>query len=164
MSAANQPTNKLNRTEILRAVVNDAESMGIRDRKKLEQLTAQVIQRLEQQQTLPGMEHLIPKQLRQPKRQPTDAEIQYLLKEILASEPTVKEEKIITKRGLSETDSRLRKARLWGVQRYPREIDVFQRKTQVRRADHVSRHGYGGGPHRRRVPRGERHSDRYHLQ
>ncbi|GAI27318.1 unnamed protein product, partial [marine sediment metagenome] len=55
MSPANQSPNKplVNRTEILRVVVADAESIGIRDRNKIEQLTAQVIERLEQPQTLP---------------------------------------------------------------------------------------------------------------
>jgi len=36
----------LNRTEILKAVVADAESMGLRDRGKIEWLTSQVIERL----------------------------------------------------------------------------------------------------------------------
>ena len=93
MSTANQSEKKLNRTEILRAVVADAESIGIRDRSKIEQLTAQVIERLEQQQTLPGMEHLVPKPHRQQKRLPTDSEIQTMVREILAAreEPKQKE-------------------------------------------------------------------------
>ncbi len=76
----------LDRTEILRTVVADAESMGLRDRDKIEWLTGQVIERLERQQTLPGMEHLVPKPRRQPKRQPTDFEIQAMVREILAAE------------------------------------------------------------------------------
>ncbi|MDD4876149.1 MAG: vitamin B12-dependent ribonucleotide reductase [Dehalococcoidales bacterium] len=87
----NNQTKSLNRTEILKAVVTDAESMGIRDRKRIEQLTNQVITRLEQQQTLPGMEHLVAKN-RQQKRLPTDFEIQTMVKAILADEKTDKQE------------------------------------------------------------------------
>ena len=79
----------LNRTEILRAVVADAESMGIRDRNKIEQLTTQVIDRLEQQQPLPGMERLVPKH-RQQQRHPTQSEIHAKVKEILASEESTR--------------------------------------------------------------------------
>ena len=53
---------ELNRTEILRAVVADAESMGLRDKDKIEELTSRVIERLERPQTLPGMEDLVPNQ------------------------------------------------------------------------------------------------------
>jgi ribonucleoside-diphosphate reductase alpha chain len=88
----NNTKGSLNRTEILRAVVADAESMGIRDRNKIEQLTNQVIERLERQQTLPGMEHLVSESRRQ-KRLFTDSEIQTVVKEIMtAEEPTHPEE------------------------------------------------------------------------
>ncbi len=59
MSGNNQSQKRstdINRTDILRAVVADAESMGLRDRGKIEWLTSQVIERLERPQTLPGME------------------------------------------------------------------------------------------------------------
>ncbi|GAI30560.1 unnamed protein product [marine sediment metagenome] len=96
MSPANQSPNKplVNRTEILRVVVADAESIGIRDRNKIEQLTAQVIERLEQPQTLPGMEHLVPKPHRRQKRLPSDAEIQAMVKEILMAEKPAKREEV----------------------------------------------------------------------
>jgi ribonucleoside-diphosphate reductase alpha chain len=81
----NDGEGSLNRSEILRAVVADAESIGIRDRTKIEQLTGQVIERLERQRTLPGMEHLVSKYSRQ-KRQFTDSEIQAVLREIMAAE------------------------------------------------------------------------------
>jgi len=81
------------RTEILRAVVADAESVGIRDRNKIEQLTTQVIERLEGQQTLPGMEHLVPKH-RQQKRDPTESAIHAMVKEILAGEEPARLEEI----------------------------------------------------------------------
>ena len=103
MNPANQSSNKLlvNRTEILKAVVADAESMGIRDRNKIEQLTAQVIERLEQQlpqpqqpQPLPGMEGLVPKPQRQSRRMPTEAEIDAMVKEILMAEEPAKREEV----------------------------------------------------------------------
>jgi len=83
----------LNRTEILRAVVADAESVGIRDRNKIEQLTSQVIERLERQRTLPGMEHLVPKYRRQ-KRPCAESEIRAAVREILAAEEPAKPEEV----------------------------------------------------------------------
>jgi ribonucleoside-diphosphate reductase alpha chain len=98
------PTNRsekenksLDRTEILRRVVADAESMGIRDREKIEKLTSQVIERLEKPKALnalPGMEYLVPaKSRKQPKIQPSDDEITAIVKEILShEEPKIREE------------------------------------------------------------------------
>ena len=83
---------QLNRTEILRAVVADAESMGLRDRDKIEWLTSQVIERLEQPQPLPGMEHLVPKARLQKKRLITNEEVQAMVTEILAKEAQSKME------------------------------------------------------------------------
>ena len=83
---------EVNRTEILRTVVADAESMGLRDRDKIERLTSQVIERLEGQQTLPGMEDLIPRSRNRQRQIPTSAEIQAIVRQILAAEETVPEE------------------------------------------------------------------------
>jgi ribonucleoside-diphosphate reductase alpha chain len=84
----------LDRTEILRRVVADAESMGVRDREKLELLTNQVIARLEKPRTLPGMEYLVPSKTRkQPKVQPSDDEITAIVKEILSHEEPLKHQK-----------------------------------------------------------------------
>ncbi len=95
MSAANQSKKKqltpINRTEVLRIVVGDAESIGLRDRDKIEWLTSKVIERLEQPHTLPGMEHLVPKS-RQPKHLPTNSEIHAMVREILDGEPAKREE------------------------------------------------------------------------
>lgn len=88
----------LNRTEILKTVVADAESMGLRDREKIEWLTNQVIERLEQRQQsqqpqpLPGMEGLVPQPQRQPRRLPSEAEIDAMVKEILAGEQSTQRE------------------------------------------------------------------------
>lgn len=84
---------KLDRTEILRRVLADAESMGVRDKERIEKLTGQVIDRLEKPRTLPGMEHLAPaKSRRQSRWQPTDDEITAIVKEILNNETVVKKE------------------------------------------------------------------------
>ncbi len=96
MSQGNSPDKKLDRTEILRVVVAHAESMGLRDRQQIERLTSRVIERMEQIQPLPGMEALVPKSSRQRSRHvgmPSKAEIQAIVKEILANEtPTPIEE------------------------------------------------------------------------
>ncbi len=76
----------LNHTQIAKAIFADAESMGLRDRNKIEWLTSRVIERLEQPQPLPGMEHLVPKPRPQKKRLPSNAEIQAIITEILAKE------------------------------------------------------------------------------
>jgi len=106
MNKTSQSGNKqlieLNRTRVARAVFDAAESMGIVDRKLVEQLTAQVIKRLEKlkplpeaEQPLPGMEALVLKSRRSQKQLPSGSEIQAIVEEILASkekEPTQKEE------------------------------------------------------------------------
>lgn len=86
----NKHLTELNRTEILRAVVADAESMGLRDKDKIEQLTSRVIQRLEQPQPLPGMEDLVPKSRLRRRLSPTRSEIQAIVQEILATGEPVK--------------------------------------------------------------------------
>lgn len=93
MSKANLSTN---RTKILRAVVADAESMGLRDRDKIEWLTSRVIERLEQPpQPLPGMEHLVPEPRRNQKRLPSDFEIQIMVREVLAEETKREKEPVM---------------------------------------------------------------------
>lgn len=70
-----------NHNRIARATFAAAESMGITDRKLLEELAGQIIQRLEPKPALPGMEHLIPKQEAEA---PSDSQIEVAVKEILA--------------------------------------------------------------------------------
>ena len=48
-----------NRSRIARAVFSAAESMGISNRERIEQLVIELIDRLEKPVTLPGMEHLV---------------------------------------------------------------------------------------------------------
>ncbi len=95
MNTKNGPeksTHWLDRTRVARAVFAAAESMGIADRRLVEQLTAQVIERLERsrpvsgaEQPLPGMEDLVPRFQRRPPRLPSVSEIQAIVEEILAS-------------------------------------------------------------------------------
>src|SRR4030043_1233478 len=77
---------ELTRTEILKAVGADAESMGLRDKDKIEQLTSRVSERLEHAQPFPGMEDLVPKARTAPRRVPSRAEIQAIVKEIMESD------------------------------------------------------------------------------
>ncbi len=94
MNPDNQSQNKqlINRTQIAKAIFAAAESMGMPDRQLIEQLTAQVIERLERPHPLPGMEHLVPKSRRQQRRLPTDIEIQAMVREILTGEEPDKRE------------------------------------------------------------------------
>jgi ribonucleoside-diphosphate reductase alpha chain len=73
-------------TRIARAIFAAAESMGIADRKLVEKLTSQVIERLEQPQPLPGMEHLVSERRLKQKGWPADADIQSMVREILAQQ------------------------------------------------------------------------------
>ena len=84
---------EFNRTQIARAIFAEAASMGISDRRKVERLTSQVIERVERPQTLPGMEDLVPQPRRRHWGLPTSAEIQTMVMEILmAEEPAQKKE------------------------------------------------------------------------
>jgi ribonucleoside-diphosphate reductase alpha chain len=115
VSAANQrggrPANHLDRSHIARIIFAAAESMGIRERRRVERLTTQVIERLEKAQkeqvpTLPGMEDLVPRT--NPHRQrslPTEAEIEAMVMEVLNEAKPVQEEEAET---VTETKAELR--------------------------------------------------------
>jgi ribonucleoside-diphosphate reductase alpha chain len=84
-----QPNN-IDRNQVARIVFDNAAAMGIRDRKLVEKLTGQVIERLEKAQsqalpTLPGMEELVDRHSRQSPRgrMPTEAEIEAMVMEVL---------------------------------------------------------------------------------
>jgi len=95
MSTGNQsgkrPSTPVNRSQVARIVFSNAEAMGIRDRKLVEKLTTQVIERLEKAQasffgrmpTLPGMEDLVDKRARRQQPLPTEAEIEAMVMEVL---------------------------------------------------------------------------------
>ncbi len=91
MSAASQDRQPSD-TRIARAIFAAAESMGIADRKLIEQLAGQVIERLERPQTLPGMEHLVTKRRHRQRLEPADAEIFTMVREILATQIQPEEE------------------------------------------------------------------------
>ena len=83
----------VNRSLIARIVFDNAAAMGIRDRRLVEKLTSQVIERLEKAQsqalpTLPGMEELVDRRSRQAPhgRMPTEAEIEAMVMEVLNAE------------------------------------------------------------------------------
>jgi len=105
----------LNRTHIARAVFAAAESMGISDRPLVEQLTAQVIRRLEKskplpetERPLPGMEELVPRSRRSQKQLPSGSEIQVIVEEILASKEkeSAKEEEVKPKMEVTRVKSK----------------------------------------------------------
>ncbi len=102
----NKQINTLNRTQIARVIFAAAESMGISDRRQIERLTRQVIERLEQRpsipktettrqsQPLPGMEGLVPQSHRRQERSATESEILALVKEFLDSGEPVQAEEV----------------------------------------------------------------------
>jgi ribonucleoside-diphosphate reductase alpha chain len=75
----NSKTERLLRNKIARTIFTYAESMGISDREVIEQLTDQIIDRLEHVPALPGMEHLAPIT----RRPVQDTEIQSMVRNIL---------------------------------------------------------------------------------
>ncbi len=78
----------VDRSQVARVVFASAENMGIRDRKLLDKLTTQVIERLEKARqevlpTLPGMEDLVDQKTRRSHALPTEAEIEAMVMEVL---------------------------------------------------------------------------------
>jgi ribonucleoside-diphosphate reductase alpha chain len=96
MNKANQSQKRspVNCTQIAKAIFAAAESMGMANRHQIEQLTGQVIERLEQPQPLPGMEHLVPKPHQKKKRPIPDSDIQTIARDILATEEPTKREEV----------------------------------------------------------------------
>ncbi len=102
MGAGNQAGRRagspVDRSQVARIVFSSAEAMGIRDRRLVERLTTQVIERLEKAQaqylpTLPGMEDLVDKRARRAQRLPTEAEIEAMVMEVLNAAKPAPEEK-----------------------------------------------------------------------
>jgi ribonucleoside-diphosphate reductase alpha chain len=90
----------VNRSQVARIVFANAEAMGIRDRKLVERLTTQVIERLEKAQTeflptLPGMEDLVDKRARRQQRLPSEAEIEAMVMEVLNTEKPVPKQEVV---------------------------------------------------------------------
>jgi ribonucleoside-diphosphate reductase alpha chain len=83
--------------------------MGIRDRQVVERLTTQVIERLEKTQkeytpVLPGMEDLVGKRARR-QRLPTDAEIEAMVREVLAEKTQPRKEPVMPVRTKAQPTS-----------------------------------------------------------
>ena len=104
--AGKRHASPVNRSQIARIVFDNAAAMGIRDRKLVEKLTAQVIERLEKAQsqalpTLPGMEELVDRHSRQAPhgRMPTEAEIEAMVMEVLNAEKPVRTGTSTSQRG-----------------------------------------------------------------
>jgi ribonucleoside-diphosphate reductase alpha chain len=111
-----RPTNYPNRNQIARIVFAAAESMGIADRRLVEKLTSQVIERIEQNRsflpppTLPGMEDFVTNTPRRLSRLPTDTDILTMVEEILAA----KEQK-----STEEAPVKMKSTRTAGVESQP---------------------------------------------
>ncbi len=101
--------NSPNRNQIARIVFAAAESMGIADRRLVEKLTSQVIERLEKDRsfipppTLPGMEDFVTRSPRRPSRLPTDTDILTMVEEILAAEEQKFTKEATTKMKMTRT-------------------------------------------------------------
>ena len=96
----------VNQTQIARVIFAAAESMGISDRQRIERITSQVIERLERPQTLPGMEHLVPKNYK-PKHVATEFEILSVVREFLTEESIEKEATVMAAKEQVATDIEL---------------------------------------------------------
>ncbi len=89
MSKSARKTNQvkfIGRDKVARAVFAAAESMGISDRKMLEELSSQIIQRLEPARPLPGMEKFVSAR---PQHPVTSSQIEVAVKEALAEKETL---------------------------------------------------------------------------
>jgi ribonucleoside-diphosphate reductase alpha chain len=95
----------VDRTQIARVIFAAAESMGISDRQRIEKLTSQVIERLERPQTLPGMEHLAPRDYKP--QMATEFEILSVVREFLAEEDIGKEAPVMASEEEVTTDIEL---------------------------------------------------------
>ena len=89
-NAKKEDAERLARDQIARAVFAAAQSLGITDREVTEELTSQVIQRMERDRTgtrlpLPGMEGLVPHSKHRGKRTVEPTEIEGIVKEALTS-------------------------------------------------------------------------------
>jgi len=76
----------ISRDKVARAVFAAAESMGIGDRKMLEELSSQIIQRLEPARPLPGMEKFVSAR---PQHPVTSSQIEVAVEEALAEKETL---------------------------------------------------------------------------
>ena len=119
----------IDRTQVARIIFSAADSMGISDRKRIELLTNQVIERLERPQTLPGMEDLVPKGYRT-QLSATESEILSVVKEFLADEKTEKEIKKIEEETEIKTEETGDNGK--GAPSAPQESPMHQKETVIK--------------------------------
>jgi ribonucleoside-diphosphate reductase alpha chain len=120
-------TTPINRTQIARVIFTAAESMGISDRKRIEWLTGQVIERLERPQTLPGMENLVSRVHKQ-KKITTEYEILTMVKEFLTSEEQEQEEEIQTRKENAEVLPKTEARTATGIKLSENALRVLERR------------------------------------
>ena len=129
----NKKAEPVNHTRIARAIFAAAESMGLADREMVEQLTGQVIQRLEQTQPLPGMEHLVSQ--RKAKQPPSDSQIQAMVREVLGDKYRPKAAELSHTAGLTENALRVLERRYLEKDSQGRVIEtteeMFRRVAQT---------------------------------
>ena len=126
MSSDNGKNNKaerLLRNKIARAIFTYAETLGISDRNELEQLTDQVLDRLEHVPALPGLEHLAPVT----RRQVQDNEIQSMVRSIL--DERKKEEPIPEPAPIEEKENR--KPAKTAKRITPMKVEIAKGKTTI---------------------------------
>jgi len=143
MSTGNQPGKRqsapVNRSQIANIVFSNAASMGISDRRLVEKLTTQVIERLERAQaeylpTLPGMEDLVDKRARRQQHLPTESEIEAMVMEVLNAakpqqeEPEPVQEEEVKAEMETDTEVKSRKESESGIGLTDTALHVLERR------------------------------------
>ena len=129
-------SNPIDRSQVARIVFSNAESMGIRDRKLVEKLTTQVIERLEKARTeylptLPGMEDMVEKRARRQQRLPTEAEIEAMVMEVLNQEKPVHEEEVKAEME-TEAEVKTQKETASGIDLTDTALHVLERRYLIK--------------------------------
>jgi len=116
-------------SRIARAVFAAAESTGIADRDLLEQLAQQVIERLERLQPLPGMEDLVPDEIKGHKV--SEAEIQAKVREVLSGIPKARKKRVSSPKsaqGTAQVRDHPPEARAEAIRISPNAMVVLERR------------------------------------
>ena len=133
--SARKPVSRHQYSQIARTIFAAAESMGIADRGRVEKLVEQVIERLGQRpasqrmkgpQALPGMEDLVPRSRLGQQVFPTRAEVQAIVREILAAEESARKEEAEVK--METTAAKVRKQAASEISLTENALHVLQRR------------------------------------
>ncbi|MEW6034038.1 MAG: vitamin B12-dependent ribonucleotide reductase [Chloroflexota bacterium] len=103
MGGKKQRLKPIDTNRVVRAIFATAESMGLSDRQMLEQLTSQVLERLELSQPLPGMEDLMQQRVSKRTHTLSDSEIQAMVKETLVKSKNTETTVSVTSRAKPST-------------------------------------------------------------